>query len=373
MFGLKIIDRYMAREYIAAFLAILFISSLLMSLNIVFDSFEDITQKKPPLEAVLLYFLYRLPGELIALAPMISMLAVLFSLGVMSKNNEVLAMHACGISYTRLGLPVAILGALISGGVFWSAESLIPRCEWQKRKYEGIIKQKDLTESRADVFKPETGNWIYYTEYYDSLLDVMAYPVIFELDPSGSRPVKKYMGDLAKLMTRGVEEGKDLWRFENVVVWEFGEGLKPGDSAPAAYASLDIPLPAGLDQLLGVRKKGEEMNVRELAETIATLKTFGEDTRRYSTDFHHKIAFPLSSLILIMIGYTISVRAHVRSMVMGFTYGLAAAVLYYVLDSVCQGFGQTGFLEPWTAGWLPNIAFFGVVVYRLHYVNQVRD
>ena len=46
------------------------------------------------------------------------LVAVLATFGVMSKNNEVTAFKACGVSLFRLAMPVLMVSVLLSGGLF---------------------------------------------------------------------------------------------------------------------------------------------------------------------------------------------------------------------------------------------------------------
>ena len=54
------------------------------------------------------------------------LVAVLVTFGVMTKNNEVTAFKACGISVRRLGLPVLLMSALLSIALFAFDYSLLP-------------------------------------------------------------------------------------------------------------------------------------------------------------------------------------------------------------------------------------------------------
>jgi lipopolysaccharide export system permease protein len=201
----------------------------------------------------------------------------------------------------------------------------------------------------------------------------MARPYIFEMRSDGNGPKRKILADWATLVDRDASEEFDLWEFESVVIWNYNPKTGQVGRDALALKRRTMELPKHLDKLLGRDKKPGEMNFVELHGLIDILRTVGEDTRIYATDFHHKIAFPFASLILILIGYTISVRAHARSMVVAFSYGLAFGILYILVDAVCLKLGHSGLLSPWVGGWFPNILFCLLAVYRMHYVNLVRD
>ncbi len=373
-----LIDRYMAREYIFAFVSIVGICVVVIMLHSFFSAFEDISENSPPFDLVALYFLFRIPGKVVIAIPIISILTVLFSIGIMSKNHEVLAMHACGVSYFRLAMPVAIAGALLSAGVFWADERLLPYCAQQELHYGALIAGEEPFKPESDVFKPESLNWIYHAESFDDVTQTVIFPTVFEMDPDKNLPKTKLAATQGRLVHEaGENEEFDLWEFEEVKVWTYTAHptIKDLTVYPVreSFEKLEKRLPKDLDRRLARKKQPGEMNARELAELIQLSKAGGESVQKYSTDFHHKIAFPLSCLLLTLIGYTISVRAHVRPLVTGFGYGLAAAVGYYVCDAAFIYFGTDGILPPAVAGWSPSVLFLLLVIYRLRYINQVRD
>jgi lipopolysaccharide export system permease protein len=369
---LSIIDRYLAREFIEAFLVVLGICATVMFLNLFFESFEDIMENRPGLALASLYFLYRVPVELFEIFPFIGLLSILFSIGMMSKNNEVLAMHACGISYGRLCVPVAICGFVISLLGMAGNEKIVPACDGKARRLEARINNDDSYETETDVFNPETEGWVYYTEYYNSDLDAMARPKILRMRPDGSGPLRKIEARWGRLIDSERHEDADLWRFDEAVVWDYDPRTGDVLGVPRRQAVMRLKLPKSLDRLLERRKKPSEMDILELAGHVRVLQALGVKTQVYSTDLHHKITFPLSALLLILVGYTISVRAHVRPMVLGFSYGLVAGIIYYLCDAVCLKLGHEQ-LAPPAVVWAPNVAFLAVAAFRMRYVNQVRD
>ena len=55
---------------------------------------------------MLTYLFFLTPQEVYDMAPISVLVAVLLTLGVMSKQNEITAFKACGVSLYRLALPV---------------------------------------------------------------------------------------------------------------------------------------------------------------------------------------------------------------------------------------------------------------------------
>jgi lipopolysaccharide export system permease protein len=92
----------------------------------------------------------------------------------------------------------------------------------------------------------------------------------------------------------------------------------------------------------------------------------GYKATRYEVDLHGKLAFPLSSLLMVMIAIPLSLQK-VRSG--GTSRGIAFAVLiafiYGGLMSVGTALGRSGALPPLEAAWLANVLFASASAYIL--------
>src|SRR5688500_14081107 len=108
-----ILDRYILREFLLSFAAVMAFCTLLMLVGTIFSKFTDILAHEVPWSTVFMYFLTSLPGRVMFVVPIAAMLAVLFSVGGLARTNEVLAMLTSGVHGLRLSVPVMFCGALI--------------------------------------------------------------------------------------------------------------------------------------------------------------------------------------------------------------------------------------------------------------------
>src|SRR4051812_4885433 len=113
-----ILDRYLFREFVLAFVAVMSFCTLLLLVASIFDRFSEILEFGAPMSTVVMYFLTSLPGQLMHVIPIAAMLAVLFSIGSLARTNEVLAMLTSGVHGLRLSLPIIFGGIIIVVGTF---------------------------------------------------------------------------------------------------------------------------------------------------------------------------------------------------------------------------------------------------------------
>ena len=105
----------------------------------------------------------------------------------------------------------------------------------------------------------------------------------------------------------------------------------------------------------------EFMNAKQLREYIHNLKGSSQKlVRKLWVDFHRRIAFPFSSLVVILIGAPLAIRRERGSVMRGLGTSFIIVLLYYGIDSICLALGRGGLIEPFISAWCGNL-FFGVI------------
>ncbi|HEX9157632.1 MAG TPA: LptF/LptG family permease, partial [Syntrophales bacterium] len=103
---MTVLDRYIAREFIMTFL---FVLLAFLCLYMVVDFFERIRMflsNKAGLAQIVSYHLYTVPSVVATMMPACVLLAALITFGLFSRNHEIVAMKANGISLYRIARPV---------------------------------------------------------------------------------------------------------------------------------------------------------------------------------------------------------------------------------------------------------------------------
>ena len=112
----RIHDRYLLKQY----LKILFFSVLaFVVIYVTVDVFEEIDNfidHEASLLDVAEYYLYSIPFILTYIIPVSLLLGTVFSMGVMSRRNELTALIASGVSLVRIAAPVLVTALLVSIG-----------------------------------------------------------------------------------------------------------------------------------------------------------------------------------------------------------------------------------------------------------------
>ena len=103
----------------------------------------------------------------------------------------------------------------------------------------------------------------------------------------------------------------------------------------------------------------EEFSLSELDAYILKLRRNGLDPGSYLVDRDVKYALPLSCLVLMFCGLSLSLDPVPRASSGGraFILGLGIGIAYWIIMGFTISFGRSGLMEPWLAAWLPNFLF----------------
>ena len=119
-------DLYLTRRFLLC-LGLAVVSLLLIS--VVIDLTENIDtfidfEARPG--QILLYYAYRMPYWLILTLPIAALLGSLFALTSLSRENEITAMKATGISLYRILTPILLCAFAVSVLAFFFTDRVVP-------------------------------------------------------------------------------------------------------------------------------------------------------------------------------------------------------------------------------------------------------
>jgi len=361
---LKILDRYLASYFGRMFLGVLLACAMLLVLTEVLDNFQDIANNECPLDKALLYFAAFLPYRLVQVLPLVSIVTVLFSIGILAHNREMLAITAAGLSPTRVAGPCIVAGAVISLAGLAVAELVVPHTETVARDIRKIyIEDNPARVLQTDVFSKGEGSRFYLLREFDSRKNEMLLPTVMDVSPETGRPVYRLTASRALLEEEATSQGQTLWVFDDAVEMRFN--AKGALIETVRHAEpLRVAMEKDLHDYLASKRKPEEMGALELAGYIGMLEAHGEEAGLYRTDLWLKMLFPFASLLFVVSGFAFAMRAQVGSMVLGFAQGILFALCFYAFIALTQAMGHRGVLPPWLAVLVP-MAVGGWLAVRL--------
>jgi LPS export ABC transporter permease LptG/LPS export ABC transporter permease LptF len=354
-----LLDDYILRDF---FVYLGMILSTFLVLLLVFTLFEllgDILRNQTPFIVVAEYLLNVAPYLLYSVAPLIMLLAVLITFGLMNRSNEITAIKATGTSIYRITTPVLVAAGLLSAGLFLADQFYLPRTNQRQEALHNQIKGKPaqtyLRPDRKWIFGQH--NDIYYYQFFDPDRDQFANITVYQIDPASFSIKQRIHADRA----HWEEEGLNRWIFEEG--WQRSlEG-----SAIADYRTFDVSTFPQLTEEPGYFKKEvkqySEMNYEQLRRYIRDLQQSGFDVVRLRVQLHKKLSFPLITLIMAILAVPFSLSAAKKGAITGVATAVGIAVVYTVVSRLFEAMGDLSQLPPALAAWSPDLIFALVGAY----------
>jgi len=358
---MKIVDRYLIHEYLRN---LLLITLSFLALFLIIDFSEKIRMflsNHATFGQMGSYFLFMIPMIISQILPAAILLASLVTCGYLSRHSEITAMKANGISLYRIALPILTIAALSSLLIFFLSEWVTPHTndraknirliEVQKKPSMGSFKQDQIW------YRGEKG--IYNFRLFDARTGALQGITIHYLDPQ--------MNLIMRLDAERGEWTEGRWLFHNLLITHFDSGAFP---VLSRVKRLVVDLPEKPSDFQLIQKDVETMGYSELKRYIRKLQSEGYDATRYAVDLHGKIAFPLVSILLAVIGIAFSLRSE-RSggIAQGISAGLIIGFSYWLVYAFGMSLGRSGALPPFIAAWFANMLF---AVASLFLVRRVK-
>jgi LPS export ABC transporter permease LptF/LPS export ABC transporter permease LptG len=347
-----LLDDLVLRDFAVNLALILSTFLILLLVFTLFELLGDILRNQVSPVVVAEYLLNVSPYFLYNVMPLSILLAVLVTLGVMQRSNEITAIKATGISIYRIVVPLMVAACLLAGGLFFSDQFYLPytnkRQDALRNEIKGKPPQTYLNPDRKWIFGQH--NSIYYYQLFDSDRGEFGSLAVFQFDPASFQ------------LTRRIYSTRAHWE-NSLQRWVCTQGWERAlrGSAIEEYRTFDVSTFPALSEPPAYFKKevkqSSEMNYEELRRYIRDLQESGFDVLRLKVQLQKKLAFPIIALVMAILAIPFSLSAGKRGTVAGIAIALGIAVVYWTVSGLFEAMGNISQLPPLLAAWSPDLIF----------------
>src|SRR6202008_984729 len=152
---MKLLDRYVIRNFLQVYF---YCIVGFISIWLIFDVSDNIStflDENVGLSVAARYSPTQVPQVLMILLPISLLLALLFSLGRMSRANEIVSMLTAGVSLPRVLTPLIGMGLLTVGASLALNYSLAPHAEMAKKNFIATARSHQVTV-QGQIFRNRT-------------------------------------------------------------------------------------------------------------------------------------------------------------------------------------------------------------------------
>jgi LPS export ABC transporter permease LptG/LPS export ABC transporter permease LptF len=370
----SLLDLYVSKLYLSIFLlafgalvGIFYISTLI-------DLADKLLGGVAPLGTLLRYFYFATPQFVYYIIPMAALVATLVTIGLLTRNSELIVMRACGISLYRSALPLLLFGLLFSGTLFELQEQVLAESNREAARLNGIIRGYPMQS-----FGVINRQWIigrsgdlYHYEFFDARANQFSQLSMYHLNEDSWKLDALFYARNAGLVKHPGADGEPvmMWIAQNGWTREFGVAKPTRHRAerpivkygPFAERAISLEPPA---YFKSEDPEADRMTYGELKHYIGELQASGYHVTPYVVQLQRKIAFPFVTLIMTLLAVPFAVKTGRSGAIYGVGVGIVLALVYWTMLSIFGAMGAGGWLSPLLAAWAPNILFGAAAAYLL--------
>jgi LPS export ABC transporter permease LptG/LPS export ABC transporter permease LptF len=353
----SIVDLYVLRRFFYFFAVVMIAFLFLFEIFTFFELAEDIRRHNAPFVVVVNYFRYLVPYAVYQFTPLGGLVSVLVTLGILSKNNELVAFKASGISLYRVALPLLLAGLAIAAVLLILDDTYLPYANQRQDAYRNIIKGKPAqTYTRPQRWIFGENSKIYNYDLFDPTQQLFGGLSIVELDPGTFQMKRRVFATRARWL-----ETEKTWVLESGWVRDFSES-RIERYAPFKVTTLPelTETPSYFNREV---RQAFQMSWRGLRRYIEGLHHAGFDVSTLTVQWHKKIAYPLIAPVSMMLAIPFALFVGSRGAVGGLALGVGIGIAYWALAALTEAMGGIGQLPPLLAAWSPELIFLFLACY----------
>lgn len=361
---MRILDRYIFKSLLSIFIGCVLLFVFLYVIIDIFGHLDEILKNKINLLLLKDYYLAYLPVIFVQIAPIACLLATLYSLGNLNRNNEVIAMRASGLSIWQMTKTLLTFGIIISLFVFLVNERFVPNAQETIEKVKVRMENKDNKKSKDEVIKNLSmyglRNRLFFVNQFSVKDNTMEGITILEQD-SKQNITKKIVAN------KGVW-GDGIWTFHNSITYSFDENGQIKQE-PQYFSAEIMNITETPQDFLKQIRLPENMNIAQLDNYIFRLSKSGaaKVVRNLQVDLYQRYTSPFISLIIIIVGIPFALKIKKRATALtSFGISFIMGFLYYVSNAIGIAFGKGGILPPFLAASLSHVFFLALGAYLIY-------
>ncbi len=348
---MKIIDYYIIKKFLGTFF---YAITLLIIVVIIFDISENIDEfleHDAPLKAIIFgYYLNFIPYFINLFIYLFTFISVIFFTSKLASNTEIIAMLNSGISFNRFLRPYLISSIFLAVFSFYLSNFLIPPANENRREFKDkYISKLTKLKDRHIHLQISPGEFVYVQNF--SVATQTGFK--FTLEKFEEDELKYKLS--AERITWDTAASR--WHLTDYFVRVLAEGKETLLTGNA----IDTTLALSPQDLYIQKEDYEIMNYWELNDKIKMERMKGSDNvKSYEVEKGKRLASPFATIVMALIGVSMSSRKLRGGIGMHLGMGLAIAFSYILFMQISTVFATFGSLSPLYAAWIPNI-FFSVI------------
>jgi LPS export ABC transporter permease LptG/LPS export ABC transporter permease LptF len=357
----RILTRYILGEILshtligcALFTFILFMRDLPHILEMVVRNSSTFTN-------VMEVLLFTLPNTFKVTIPMAVLVGILLGLSRLAADSEIIAMRASGLGigyFVRVASIVAVAGTLLG---LANSLYLAPKANQAILDLQQTLETSQASyEIQPRVFYEDFRNFVLYVQDVRSGAGASNWRQVFMADVTD--PAAPVITTAASATVANDTNQELLMRMRDGARHETVAD-QPQQYNISTFTSTDAPLV--LNQQSDVHLGRMDTAIYALPMGALRARIHGPDPRRFQIELHSRFAFPVSCLVLMLVGVPLGVASRRGGKSSAWVFTILLVFSYYLLSSTGIALGRQDKLSAFFAVWSANLIFAAAGIFLL--------
>ncbi len=343
---MKLLDKYILKQVIEIFImGVLVFTSIIFASDTFITLIKQISRYGIPFNIAFLIIILHLPTVFVMTIPMGVLLSTVMTLNNLSLSSEITVMRACGIGINRIAKSIFIFAIVMASASFIVNETVVPVMTKQSTDLAlYAFSKKNIPEGKQNfTFKEVKDDGTLKRLFYVGDCTNQLLHNITVLDASKE-------GSIQILQAREGDTTEEGWKFQKGAVYTVTDNGKALDTTMFD----DTVVKFGMDLSREMnRNLADEHNFIQLCKYLMNPDV--EDRCSLKISLYDKIAFPLMTIVLVLIGVPLAITPPRVRYNRGFLFSILIIFAFYLIRALSISFGEAGSLAPALAAFTPNV------------------
>jgi len=356
--GFKILDRYITKKFLGTYF---FAIALIIVVIVVFDAAEkmdNFIESKAPLSGIIFnYYLNYIPFMINQFSGLFTFIAVIFFTSKMAYNTEIIAILSGGVSFNRFLWPYFLSATTITLLSLLLSLFIIPSSQQRYLDFEvKYVKRNRTVKYDEHIFRQVTpGSFVYIRNFRGQ--NKQASYFALETYEEGSLVSSLEAGNVK------FDSVTMRWTAPEYIHRTFVNEVEHFEK----HQKLDTMINLTTEELGRVENLVKTLDYFELNKFVRQQREKGSDMIAvFEVEKYNRWAYPMASLILTLMGVSLSSRKVRGGTGLHIGVGIALCFTYVLFMKFAEEFAKGGAIPPVISVWMPNVIFavVALVLYR---------
>ncbi len=351
---MKILNRYILSEWWFAFIIAMLANAGLLIIEDVYKNASDFIQAGISASQLASYYFWLVIRILPIIIPVSFFLSLLFSLGKLHKNNELLAIRAIGANIFQITAPLWIVSCLLA--ILEVVLNLSISSIASQNTQNFCARVKNMSVNKNVAFKNEKDNRLWFFGTFCKEESIGTNVMIYFYDSAGN--------ETERFLAEKAEYKNGQWFFQNIVRTLFDASTKYPTHIDR-FESKNFCFDETPDLFFSLKKRVKYLSLPEL-RNILTFSNGKKDYFAYRVQYYRSMISSLSCIIILFITIPFATVGVRRSPMTGVAKACGVLFLFYIISNIFSIFGSHCFVPVFVTVLAPYIIvlMFSYILYR---------